>query len=294
MKKSVKYISLVFALTLCLTGCGQNGEESTPLQMSENMIHLYQVDENQIVEAENDYQLKTPDSLSSCVEDVMTALTDMQPTDIVSYSYMMGNDNSLQLELTLKEGVQEKEEIMLMMAAVTKTIFQLDDISSIQLIVKDAMGEEKEKELFLPASFYYYSCEDKSLAQEDVSIYVPDENGTSLNVSVVKEQSAPNISDQELIVCELVKMGVLPSNTKVNQVSVHDSICYLDLSGEFLYGVGNSSPELVVYSLVNSVIRQTGVETVQILIDGKIENRYRNAVDIKNPLSFNSNVIQQP
>ena len=60
---------------------------------------------------------------------------------------------------------------------------------------------------------------------------------------IVKYES-PQISDQELIVRELVNMGVLPKNTKVNQVSVYDNICYLDLSGEFLYDIGNSSPEV--------------------------------------------------
>ena len=92
---------------------------------------------------------------------------------------------------------------------------------------------------------------------------------------------------------ELVQKKVLSPDTKVNQVSVHDSACYLDLSEEFTNAVGTISPELALYAVVNSVIAQTDVDTVQILIDGKIVPMYRNVVAIDKPLPFNANVVQE-
>ena len=47
-----------------------------------------------------------------------------------------------------------------------------------------------------------------------------------------------------------------------------------------------------MYSLVNSVVKQTGVSAVQILVDGKIESTYRNAVDISQPVSFNTELVE--
>ena len=83
------------------------------------------------------------------------------------------------------------------------------------------------------------------------------------------------------------------SHRRPNQVSVHDSVCYLDLSEEFTNAVGTISPELALYAVVNSVIAQTDVDTVQILIDGKIVPMYRNVVAIDKPLPFNANVVQE-
>lgn len=291
MKRRIKF-GLILALTVCLTGCGK--KEKTPENtLSENMIHLYEVEENQVVLSPEDYQLKTPDVVSTCVEDVMTKLTSSDSSKIESYTYMMVEENALQLDLTLKEGNYNKEDTMLLESAVTKTLFQLDGISSIELSLEDNMGTIGDKQIFLRSSFYYYDCDEASLSEEDISIYVPNDQGTALKKIVVKETTSPQVSNQELIVRELVKMGVLPENTEVNQVSVYGTVCYLDLSGEFLYSVGNSSPDLTLYSLVDSVIAQTGIETVQILVDGELEKTYRNVADISGPISFNSNLLDQ-
>ena len=135
MRKKYWKTGCVIATLLCLTACGkaQTGE-ITPL--ADNMIHLYLAEDNTVVRADADYQLKTPDAIASCVEDAMTALTAMETSKIEAYSYMMGEDNSLQMDITLVEGSYEQEDILLIMAATTKTLFQMDDISSIALTVK--------------------------------------------------------------------------------------------------------------------------------------------------------------
>lgn len=283
----------LLAVSMCLlSGCGKQAHTSGTAVSMDNMIHLYQMEGSQIVAADTDVQLKTPDVLSSCVEDAMTAFAGSESGMVDSYSYMIGEDNSLQLELTLKDGGYEKESRLLLMAAAAKTLFQIDDIEMIDLAVKDSSGEVQEQQQCMPDTFYFYDASLPGLTEKNVSMYQPNSSKTALTPVIVKENESPQVSDQELIVRELVNLGVLPKNTKVNQVSVYDNICYLDLSGEFLYDIGNSSPELVVYSLVNSVVKQTGVSAVQILVDGKIETTYRNAVDISQPVLFNTELVE--
>ena len=223
----------------------------------------------------------------------MTKLMTLPESRIESYTYMIAEDSSVQMELTLKEGDYQTEDTMLLMAAVTKTLFQLEAIDGIDLSLKDSFGEIKEEQSFGRSSFYYYDYEEPALNQENVMLYVPDDQGTMLRKVVVKETAAPQVSNQELIVRELVKMGVLPQNTKVNQVSVYGTTCYLDLSGEFLYSIGNSTPDLTLYALVDSIIAQTGIDNVQILVDGELEKTYRNVADISEPLSFNSDFVEK-
>lgn len=282
----------LLAVLFCLTACGQKRSSIDTVTLGDNMIHLYEVDGNTIARAAEDYQLKTPDAIASCVEDVMTALAALDSSKIEAYTYMMGEDNSLQLEMQLKEGTYENEDILLLMAATTETLFQLEDISSISLSVKNAVDEVCADQLFLRDTIYYYDAEENSLSQEIIAMYVPNAQGTGLESCGIKVQTEPQTSDQELIVRELVRKNVLPADTKVNQVSVHDSVCYLDLSAEFGNSAGTLSPEITLYALVDSVIAQTGVDTVQILIDGKIEAKYRNVVDINKPLPFNTGILQ--
>lgn len=283
----------LLAASMCLlAGCGKQTHTPGTAVSMDNMIHLYQMEGSRIVAADTDVQMKTPDVLSSCVEDAMSAFVNSETGVVDSYSYMIGEDNSLQLELTLKEDDYEKESRLLLMAAASKTLFQIDDIETINLTVKNSSGEVQEQQQCMPDTFYFYDASLPGLTEKNVSMYQPNSSKTALTPVVVKENESPQVSDQELIVRELVNLGVLPKNTKVNQVSVYDNICYLDLSGEFLYDIGNSSPELVLYSLVNSVVKQTGVSAVQILVDGKIEATYRNAVDISQPVLFNAELVE--
>ena len=246
MRKKYWKTGCVIATLLCLTACGkaQTGE-ITPL--ADNMIHLYLAEDNTVVRADADYQLKTPDAIASCVEDAMTALTALETSKIEAYSYMMGEDNSLQMDITLVEDSYEQEDILLIMAATTKTLFQMDDISSIALTVKGHDENVYAEQLFLRDSVYYYGTDEPSLAEESITMYAPNAQGTALESYGIKVQSEPQTSDQEYIVRELVQKKVLSPDTKVNQVSVHDSVCYLDLSEEFTNAVGTISPELALY-----------------------------------------------
>lgn len=289
--KRCKLIGMIFAM-LCLTACGKDRLSSERVSLADNMIHLYVVEENTIECAPDDYQLKTPDVVTTCVEDIMTAMTALDTSKLDSYTYMFGEDNSLQMTITMRDGTYEQEDILLEMAAVTKTLFQLNDIASISLSVQDAAANVMKQELFTRDTIYYYDCDEPSLMEHDITMYVPNEQETALQSYGIKVQAEPQTSDQELIIRELVQKNVLPKDTKVNQVSVHGTVCYLDLSTEIASGVGTLSPELTIYAVVNSVIAQTGVESVQILIDGKIIPTYRNTVALDKPLSFQSDVVE--
>ena len=150
MRKKYWKNGCVIATLLCLT------------PLADNMIHLYLAEDNTVVRADADYQLKTPDAIASCVEDAMTALTALETSKIEAYSYMMGEDNSLQMDITLVEDSYEQEDILLIMAATTKTLFQMDDISSIALTVKGHDENVYAEQLFLRDSIYYYGTDEPS------------------------------------------------------------------------------------------------------------------------------------
>ena len=286
-------ISMFLIVLGCLCGCGSRENDTAPqTPLAENMIHLYVVEKDCVVQSDEDYQLKTPDSLSASVDDVMTALLAKGNGQVESYSYMMGEDNSLILELYVGADSYEKESNLLMMAAITKTLFQLKDIANIQLTVNAKSGDVIEKHLYLRDSFYFYGYEEESLTETDICIYIPTDDSRMLKGVTIKKQTAPDVSDQELIVDELVNRKILPQGTHVNMVSVHEGMCYLDLSEEFTNGNAEIGSELVVYSLVNSIVKQCGLDTVQILVDGERVDTYRGSIDMREPLPFNSEVVE--
>ena len=284
--------AMIVLLVCCLCGCDSkhaDGNVQTPL--AENMIHLYVVQDNTVIQTDEDYQLKTPDSISASIDDVMTALLENNNSKIESYSYMIGEDNGLALEINVEEESLNSETKILMMAAITKTLFQLNDISTIQLTMNTKSGEIVETQVCNRDSLYFYGYDD-NLAQKNICVYIPADTAGKIKPVILKKQLMSNVSEQEGIVNELAYQNVIPTGTQVNMVSVHDKICYLDLSKDFIGDNKTISSEVSVYALVNSIVNQCDVDFVQILVDGERVNEYVGNVNILEPLCYNSEIVE--
>ena len=64
---------------------------------------------------------------------------------------------------------------------------------------------------------------------------------------------------------------VIPKGTKVNSAKLEKTMLVLDLSKEFIKeeNLGKTEETKIVYSIVNTLVELTEVDSVKILIDGK-------------------------
>lgn len=140
------------------TACGKTGEseDTGAVELGENMINIYYPENTQILKDNEPYQMKQPDSISVSVEEIMAAVSEKLEQEKIQYhTYMIDADNNVTLEFALT-GEYDKEYFLLTRAAVTKTLFQLEDIKSIIIILDDDNGEVMLKESYGRDSFYYY------------------------------------------------------------------------------------------------------------------------------------------
>lgn len=294
MKKIITML-LVCALTLGMTGCGgqNNTEDVTTMPSGGNIINVFYVEDNKIEKSDTVYQLKQPDSFTASIEEVMTALVAEFDTKLPSYKYMLDEDNNVTLELSLG-GNYSKEENLLIMAAVTNTMFQLDEIGSIRITMNNPEGDMVAGELFFRDTFYFYDYPvEDNYNKTNVEVYVASGDGASLEKTTVVMSAKPNTSLEESIVMHLAARGSIPQNTKVNSVSVNAGVCYLDLSADFAENMENVKSDVVVYSVVNSVTSINGIDKVQIFIDGENAGYYRKTVNIESPLVFNNELVEK-
>ena len=65
--------------------------------------------------------------------------------------------------------------------------------------------------------------------------------------------------------------SVIPQGTRLNGVEVKGDMAIVDLSAEFIKGVRSGAEEesKIVYSIVNTLVELTEIDSVKILIDGK-------------------------
>ena len=107
-----------------------------------------------------------------------------------------------------------------------------------------------------------------------------------------------NISLEKLIVEELIKgpngEGIYPTinpDTKVANVTVKDNICYVNLDENFLTQIYPVSPEVTIYSIVNSLTSLSNVNKVQILLNGETDLLYREKLDLGTYFERNMDII---
>lgn len=158
MMKNRKLFILIVCVMVLFTACEKVGESSDTeiVELDENMISIYYPENMQILKDSEPYQIKQPDSITVSVEEIMAVMSEKLGQEKIQYhTYMIDADNNVTLEFSLV-GEYDREYFLLARAAVTKTLFQMEDIKSIIIILDDDNGEALLKESYGRDTFYYY------------------------------------------------------------------------------------------------------------------------------------------
>ena len=107
-----------------------------------------------------------------------------------------------------------------------------------------------------------------------------------------------NTSSMEQLIVEQLIAGpeqeglrpVLPEGLKVLNLSVNDSVCYINFDATFLEGVTDVSEYLPIYAIVNSLTELTTVTRVRILVNGSQDVMFRDVVSLIQLLSVTSSI----
>ncbi len=290
--KKIYVVFLLASLLFALSGCGKEVKQQVvPVVGNEGMINIYYPADNMVQRDEEPYQIKQTDSVSASVEEVMSALAVKLQEHMTYYTYMLDVDNNVSLEFALIDEVGD-EYLLMANAAIAKTLFQVNGINGVGINISDSKGRMISEKLYRADSFYFYDYDDTSLNKRRVKLYFANEASTGLTSGYFLLSTAANTSLQESIVKALALRNDIPSGTKVNAVAVSDGICYLDLSHEFADENINVNGSIPLYAVVNSITNLSGIDKVQILIDGEIVSKYRGTNQIDIPISFNHEMIQ--
>ena len=134
-----------------------------------------------------------------------------------------------------------------------------------------------------------------------VRLYFANEAGDGLIAVDRSKAYNTNISLDKFVVDELIKgpesttEGVQPTinpDTKLISTFVKDNICYVNLDSTFLKQVNEVQAEVAIYSIVNSLCELSGIDRVQIFVDGKAEVLFRELIPLTTIFSRELKYIQ--
>lgn len=302
MKRVVVYLVLMAVL---LNGCGKI-ENSTAEKhtMKDNEISIYYIDLEKNKLVEEYYQLKK-NELNDQVHEVLSQLSQ---ADSIEKMSPVGNSTKLldytvskfYLKLEFDESYYEMDAAteILCRAALTKTLTQLEGVKNILIYVDDhplVDNNGDEVGIINGGSFVDHNAD---TFYHDVILYYASSTGKNLRSCPVKIESTEGLSVEQMIIGQLMEtpekpgcMSTMPKGTDTVSVSVKDSICYVDFNEDFLNGVEEVSPEVTIYSLVNSLVELVNINKVQITINGNKVDMYQETVPISGLLERNYDIV---
>lgn len=294
MKYQIYKILLLFAC-LGLTGCGKKAPESDG-----TTYKIYYLNAAMTKLVPQDYVTKTSD-VNALIDELLdqflhvpkdvdsqAALSDkvslqhFKKEDVVLYLYFdAGYGSSSNMNATRE---------ILCRAALAKTMTQIKGIDYINIYAGDQPLVDKEGNPvgMLAGSDFVESISDiNAFEKTELSLFFADETGQKLVKEKREVVHSINTSLEKLIVEELIKgpsfagsYPTIPKETQLLNVSVNESVCYINFDATFLSSTLDVKESIPIYSIVNSLSELTSVNKVQIMVNGSQDVMFRDQLSL--------------
>lgn len=304
MGRWIRFFLLGVLLCLGMAGCsGQNEEEESGYR-----IWYINKDETRLAYEYRELRAENTEGLlNEALEFLREEPEDENykpplPENVRIESYEIEH-NQLYLNFSVEYMDMLKVYEVLCRAALVRTLCQIPEIEYIGFRVADqplmdlsgkAIGLMNEDQFIENAGE-----EINAYRTADLTLYYTNETGDRLVPQRVPMEYNSNISLEKLIVERLIDgppyEGVyptIPANTRLVSVSVRDGICYVNLDAGFLETGYNVTESIPIYSIVNSLIRNTDAQKVQISIDGETNRIFRESISFDTIFERNEELVE--
>ncbi|MDO4331576.1 MAG: GerMN domain-containing protein [Eubacteriales bacterium] len=295
-------------LGLCLVfpaGCG-----SADSPQNEKEVSVYYINKAETKITPVMYELQS-DSENMQVEEIIEALTENPVelslrTPINGYTIEGWEIVDKQLILDVSEEyrrIQATTEVLIR-AALVRTFTQIQGIDHVAMTVNgealtDSLGGTVGP---MTADMFIDNAGNEINSYEKVrlKLYFANETGDRLVESSVVCVYNSNISMEKLVVEQLVAgppqdmegaWPVINPATKILSVTVKDGTCYVNLDDGFMTQMYNVTGDVVIYSIVNSLVELSNVNKVQIAVNGETDLVYREVFNLSTVFDRNLDLV---
>lgn len=309
MKKASILLLFVY-ICLFLSACGQ---EETSYSGVEYTIHEVNKEETKVM-TRSIYteETKTEELVNLLVDELSRAPENTENRAAIPETLTLLDcsvaDESVILDFGSSYSTLSHTGEILTRAAIVRTLTQIPDINYVSILVdgKTLLNGSGMPVGIMTAEQFIDNSGNEINTEEiaTLALYFSNEEGDGL-VKVSREVAySSNISLEKLVVEQLIA-GVkeeeqdeaqaypaINPDTQIVSVNVWDGVCYVSLSDTFLTQVYNTSAEVTIYSIVNSLVELSDVNKVQILINGEDELIYREKMPLSNTYGRNLELVE--
>ncbi len=292
-------------------GCRKQ-RNSTPEGM-DNAFYIYYREQNQMsllpVRAEVDTGLDLVLLVSSLYEKMGDAQDNVGYISAIPGEPKLKNYSISGTALTLNfdSSYPEVNSVpeVLFRAALVKTYTQLPEVLTLEILVDDQPLERSDGSVIGPMKGTDFvdvmGGGLNSYQSAAVTLYYASEDGKMLLKRTANVTYKNTYRLEQYIVNKIVQgpsdpsMGysVFPAGTKVISVNTKNGICQVNFNQELLNSTLQVTPEVLIYSLVNSLAEVPGINAVQILIGGSSAVTFMDQIDLSAPLQRKPELVSE-
>lgn len=231
-------------------------------------------------------------------EDEKALITDQNPVR----EFKVDENGLVSLRFTADYNTTPTVTEVLRRASMVKTLCQLYRVTAVEFYIGTQpllTSSGKPVGMLTAEDFIDSTGENTEFYQETkLSVYFANETGDALVESNLKITYDGTLSTERLILQQLIEgpvsggmKAVIPAGTVLNKVTIRDGICYVDFNEKFMEKRNGVTPEVAVYSVVNSLTELSNVYRVQFLINGTTKKTYYN-LDFSSSFERNLEIVE--
>lgn len=301
---------IVVAIGVIFFACGREKEEYTG-------YYIFCIDASETKVTYEKYTPKEKES-NSMVQEFLNRMQE-EPSDVSMKKAVPDNvsvdefdleeGGELTLYLDAAYGNYSGVTEIIRRAAIVKTLCQIPDVDAIQFYVagQPLTNSGSEAIGFMTAETFIDNTGGESVYRQKATftMYFASADGDKLVEVPVEIIYDATIPLEQLAIEQLMKgpdtidgvskeevKSTIPKNVTLNKVTVKEHTCYVDFSEEFLDKPNGITPEVAVYSVVNTLIELPDVNKVQFSINGEQVLFYNDIIHFGEVFSRNLDLVQ--
>ena len=311
----IKLIVLLLCASL-MTACGFKKEDTAEQQLlGRNQIYAYCVNPDKTGVVQRVYDLDSEKDLSHNISEVINYLSEVKATEeyqspIPSGIEYLNHDLKshrgwLEVSFGILYDSVEADSLLFFKTCVSETLLQMEDVEIVTLSMVDLANKDDETavitESFNQDSFTMSFGNTNGYKQKGtIEIYFANESGEALKEYRKAIEISNNMSLARIVVEALIEgpeeegyQATISSQTTIRNISVKDNICYIDLSDEFYNTDNPLKNDIIIYSIVNSLVELPTVSKVQFLKNGEKQQFYRETMPFDGIFERNLDLIEE-
>ncbi len=310
------YLCLLIAGMILLTACGSAPKKQEKAEkLTGRQIYLYLPDINRTGLVKQVTEIDKEKPVEQQVEKLMEKLSLLKATEeyqspipgglVYQDNHLEERRGRLEISFQIDYDAVDAEELLFFKACIAKTLLQLQRVDTVAMSFKDLANTDEDAaavvENFDQDSFVLSFGKDSSYKQSgSIVLFFAGETGEGLKEYRKTIEISNNTSLARIVVESLIQgpekegyQATLPGDTKIRNISVKDGICYVDLSDAFYSTDNPLKNDVIVYSVVNSLVELPTISKVQFLKNGEKIQFFRETLPFDSFFERNLDLIEQ-